>query len=171
MDAMSEIERRTRHFSVAHEMLRERVRKLEDEIEAAKRRLLPGIKSAVQQAAEKKAALRAEVERHPDLFERPRTVVLHGIKVGMQKGKGGVEWDDAGSVVGRIERLMPDQAEGLVTVTKRPNKSGLQQLTATDLKRIGCRLVNTGDEPVIKPTDGDVEKVVEALLKGAEEEG
>ena len=40
-------------------------------------------------------SLRALIEESPELFEKPRSVVLHGIKLGYQKGKGGIVWDDA----------------------------------------------------------------------------
>jgi hypothetical protein len=38
------------------------------------------------------------------------------------------------------------------------------------LKKLGCTVRDTGDEVVIKPVDGDVDKIVRALLKDATEE-
>ena len=40
---------------------------------------------------------------------------------------------------------------------------------AMTLKRLGVTVSGTGDEVVIRPTDGDVERIVNALLSGVEE--
>ena len=38
-----------------------------------------------------------------------------------------------------------------------------------ELKKVGCTVVDAGDAVVIKPTDSEVDKLVDTLLKGATE--
>lgn len=115
--------------------------------------------------------LRAALEEGRQQFEPPRrTLVLHGIKVGFQKGKGSIAFDDPDAVLARIERLYQDDDDTLgtlITTTRVPNKTALSALPAADLKRLGCSIVGADDQVVICPADGDVEKIVEALLKDA----
>ena len=170
-NGMTEIERLTSLYAAAYQDLSEEAGALVEKIEQIKRQHLAEIKKAVARSAERKAALKAAIEAALELFERPRTVVIAGIKVGWQKGKGKLVLDDPDAVVERIDRLLPEQAETLISTYRVPNKTGLVALDAGALKRLGCRIEGTGDEVVIRPVDGEVEKVVEALLKGAESEG
>lgn len=166
------IQQLTRDFADAREILSNRVQNLNDEIDAAKRRLLPGIKKAVDAAKERKEALRAAIEQNPTLFVSPRTMVFFGVKVGMQKGKGKIEWEDADQVVKLIKKHLPEKADTLVKTTEKPIKKAISNLSVADLKKLGITVAESGDTVVIAPTDSDVDKIVSALLeeKGAEEE-
>lgn len=164
------IEKLTKEYAEARRVLGDRVQHLTDEIETAKKRLLPGIKRAVENASEKKAALSAAVMQSPELFARPRTIVLSGIKVGLEKGKGIIEWDDDAQVVKLIEKHFSEQADVLIKTTKKPLKKPLSQLTVAELKKLGIVVEETGDQVVIKGTDSDVDKLVKALLKEDESE-
>ncbi|GAB4485935.1 MAG: hypothetical protein OHK006_12930 [Thermodesulfovibrionales bacterium] len=163
------IEGLTKDYADARRSLADRVQALNDEIEAAKKRLLPGIKRAVEKAAEKKAALSSAVLEGVHLFERPRTVVISGIKVGLEKGKGKIEWEDDEQVVRLIEKHFPEQADVLIQTKKKPLKKALANLSAAELKKIGVVIEETGDQVVIKGADSDVDKLVKALLR--EDEG
>lgn len=170
MTTLTEIEQLTRAYADARGVLAERVAALQEEIEAARRRRLRGIKEAVARAADARGALHAAVEGAPELFERPRSVTIAGIKVGWQKGRGEITWDDADRVVALIRRHLPDQADALIRVVTSPIKSALAQLAAPDLRRIGVSVVETGDQVLIKPVDGEIDKLVDALLREAAEE-
>ena len=41
--------------------------------------------------AQADANLKAAIEQAPGLFVKPRTIVLHGLKLGYQKGKGKID--------------------------------------------------------------------------------
>ncbi len=166
----TEIEPAAQKFAAANQELTELVGELNDKIEALKRAWLPGIKKAVSKAAERHAELKTLIEANPGLFDKPRTVVLHGIKLGLQKGKGGIEFDDADMVIVRVQKLFGDQANAYLNYKVTPNKYALAQLPVNDLKKLGCTVRDTGDEVVIKPVDGDVDKIVRALLKDATED-
>ena len=132
-----------------------------------RREHLPGIKRALARAAETEAALRALVEANPGCFIRPRTQVFAGIKVGYAKGKGALSFDDADSVVARIKKHLPEQADVLIRTKEAPVKEALAQLSAAELKKIGVTLSEAGDQTVVRPVDSEVDKMVDALLKAA----
>lgn len=164
------IEGATRLYANAREVLAEKVRRLEAELEQIKRQRLPGIKSALARAAEAEGKLRQVIETAPELFERPKTLILHGVKVGYRKAPGKLVWDDADQVVALIRKHYPDQADVLIVVRETPSKSALAQLSAAELKRLGVRVIETSDEVVIAPTDSEVDKLVEALLESCRDE-
>jgi len=165
MATMNQIEKLTKDFSEARRALAERVQTLEDEITALKRKYLPGIRKAVEIASERQSSLSAAIEDSPELFLKPRTWLFHGIKIGYQKAKGEILWDDTQQVVKLIRKHFPEQTETLLKITETPVKSSLAQLSVQDLKKLGITVVETGDQIVIKSTDSEIDKLVNALLK------
>jgi len=165
-----EIDSLTKSFADARAELAEVVGGLNIEIERAKRKRLADIKRLVARCADKHDALKGAIESAPALFDKPRTHVFHGIKVGFRKGTGSVDWEDDEQVAKLIERHFPEQLDLLVKTTRKPVAKALLQLSVAELKKIGCTAEETGDVVVIKPTDSEVDKVVNALLKDATEE-
>lgn|SRR5574337_468729 len=170
MFTMNDIDKMCRDYSETRENLTGKVSALEEELEAVRKKHMVGIKRTIAVAAERSATLRGAIEVSRDLFGRPKTMVLHGIKVGYQKGKGKLEWEDDDLVVRLIERHFPDQAEVLIKTTKKPRKDGLNGLTVAELKKIGVTAEETGDMVVVRAVDTDVDKIVKALLKDQEED-
>ncbi|MDR1710011.1 MAG: hypothetical protein LBS70_09875 [Candidatus Accumulibacter sp.] len=164
---LADIDRRARLYANARAALAELVSELNAGIEALKRRSLPEIKRAVSHAAERHDDLKQLIEAAPELFRKPRTLTLHGIRLGYVKSKGKIEWDDADAVVAAIQRHLPDQAEALIRWSARPLKEAINQLGVADLKKIGCRVTDTGDQVLIKPVDSETDRLVDALLKEA----
>ena len=162
---LSDIEKLTKAFAEARQQLADRVRALEDEIIAVKRRRLPVIKSTVNIVLEKQSFLKAAVEESRGLFVKPRTMVFHGVQVGLQKSKGKISWSDDEQVVKLIKKHLPDQADVLIKTIEKPVKDALKNLPAADLKKIGVTVNETGDQIVIKSTDGEIDKFVDTLLK------
>jgi hypothetical protein len=165
---LADVETHTKSYKAARDKLAGRVAALTAEVEAVKRRKLPGIKAAVAEAGEARSALEASIDANRNCFTRPKTLVIAGIRVGLAKGKGRLVYDDEQTVVERIRRQLPDAADNLVKVTEKPIRKALEQLSSADLKRLGCTIEDTGDQIVIKPTDADVDKIVNALLAEAE---
>ena len=168
MASLVEIEGLTKKFSDGREILADKVRALEDEIESVKRRHIIGIKHSVATVAERQHALKAALEDSKGLFVKPRTMVLHGIKIGFQKGKGKIEWEDDDQVVKLIRKHFPEQADLLIKIIEKPVKDALQQLTAAELKRLGITVEETGDRVLIKSMNSEIDKFVDALLKDEE---
>ncbi len=169
MPGLADLERLTKDYAGNRSILVERVQKLNDEIEAAKRKLLPGIKSAVCAVKEFEAVLRDAVEKSPELFVKPRTIIFHGVKIGFEKGKGKIDLGEIGTVIKLIRKHFPDQADVLIKVKETPVKKALSLLSAADLKKLGITVIETGDVVIIKPADSDVDKIVNALLGEKEE--
>jgi exonuclease VII small subunit len=170
MSDMQAIERHTKAYAEARSKLAEIVDALQTGIDALKRNALPQIRRQVARAVEAEAELRALVEKHPALFIKPKTVVLHGVKVGFEKGTGAIQIDDEEQCVKLIERRFPELVDQLIKVEKKPLKAGLATLTVAQLKSVGATVTEAGDRVVIRAVDKDVDKLVTALLKGATEE-
>ena len=168
--SLPDIERRAKALAETRERLAAIVTELNAGIDALHRAQMPALRRAVAAVAGRHDELKALIAEHPELFVRPRTVVMHGIKLGFAKGKGSVEFDDADQVVRLIEKHHPDQVDILVQVEKTPVKAALAQLSAAELKKLGVTVEGTSDVVVIKPTDSAVDKTVKALMKAAIDE-
>ena len=165
--AIESINKHAEAYAKARALLAEKVTALNDGIAALRRDHLADIRRAVTRAAEAEDALRALIEAHPECFVKPKTQVLAGVKLGYQKGKGAISFDDADAVVARIKKHLPDQADVLIRTKEAPVKEALAQLSAAELKKIGVTLSEAGDQTVVRPVDSEVDKMVDALLKAA----
>jgi len=162
-------------YAQLRKVVSERVAALTAELLSVHKRRRSGILSAVAEAKAAQEALTAAVQDAPDLFVKPRTMTLHGVKVGYAKGAGRMEWEDEDTdLVARIEKVFakePELLALLVNTTKKPSKDGLQTLDAKQLARLGITIEGTGDVVIVKTTDGEVDKLVRKILKeGAVEE-
>lgn len=168
--AMEKTEELTKAYADNRKVLESRVTRLQGLMDAVQRRLLPGIKSAVSAVNEAKSNLHNHIEANRNLFENPRTRVFHGVKVGLKKGTGSVEFDSPEQVIKLIKAKLPDQVDALIEIEEKLLKKALSNLEASDLKKIGVTVEGTGDFILIKATDGQVDKWVKALLKENKEE-
>ncbi len=167
---LSEIEKSTKAFSEAHNDLSDFVTNINKQIEAIKTANMKVLRSKVAKTAERHSELKALIEGAPALFDKPRTVTVHGVKVGLQKGKGGIEIVDEDKTVELIQKVYGDLADDYLIVERFPSRMALEQLPVHDLKKVGCNVVNATDTVVIKPVAGDVGKIVAALIKDATED-
>ena len=101
--------------------------------------------------------LSAAIEAAPHLFTKPKTLTIEGIRVGYVKGKGKIEWDNPATVCQLIRRHLPDQADALIITKESPSKPALAALTTCQIRKIGCRLEDTGDTILIKPQDSAID--------------
>lgn len=170
MATMKEIEALTKRYADATGALGGTLGELEERKKKLQREYLPQIKRQVTAARNAKAVLSEAIDESPELFVKPRTVTFHGVRVGFQKAKGRIEFDDADQVVKLIRKHFPEQFDVLVKTTERPVKDALAQLSAADLKKLGINVVADSDEVVIKDASGEIEKLVEALLRDESEE-
>lgn len=154
----------TRDFSRKRDLLAQRMQTLEEETRAVQRRKLPGIKSALASAQDAQAALAAFVDSNRSFFDKPKTVTIDGIRVGLMKSKGRISWDSPEQVVALIRKKLPDQADALIRITEAPARGALNNLSAAELKAIGCRIEEAGEQVVIKPQDSELDKLVDRLL-------
>ncbi len=170
MTQLTAIEARAKLYADAREKLAAIVSDLNAGIEALKRNAMPEIKRAVARAGTHHDELRALIDAGRELFVKPKSMTINGIKLGLQKGKGKIEFDDADQVVRLIKKHFPEQADVLIVTTEKPVKDALNGLTAAELKKLGISVTEGGDAIFIKPVDSAVDKLVDALLKEATEE-
>lgn len=169
--AMQQIELTTSRYSNARADLGTTLAALQDEIDQVKKKYMASIRKDVAKAKALQAELKALVEAHPEIFEKPRTVIFHGIKVGYRKGSGKVTFQlDEERVIALIRKHLPDQVDVLIEVSEKAKKKTIADLDGAELKKIGCAIEGTGDVVEIKPVDGEVDKIVAALLKDEPEE-
>lgn len=164
---LQQIESQCRTLDEARSLLSLRVQGLEADLDAARKKALPAIKAAVRKAAAAQAELRASVEAAPELFAKPKTQVFHGVQVGYRKGKGTMEWEDDDALVAKIRKAFGDEADQYLIIKPKPSKTALNELEAKALRALGVTVEEAGDVVVVKPVDGDVDKLVKALLKDA----
>jgi hypothetical protein len=167
---MKEIEALTARFSEARNALVASRTELEDEQDALVRKYLPKVKRQIAAAREARERLAEAIAESPELFVKPRTVTFHGIRVGFVKGKGEIEFDDAEQVVRLIRKHYPEQFDVLVKTSYRPVKKALANLTASELRKLGIEVAETGDQVFIRDAASDVDKWIEALLEREPEE-
>ena len=168
MATLSEIEKLAKEFSEAREILKDRMTLLEHNIAEAKKKMIPGIRKGVETAAAKKQALFDAIAESKEHFVRPKTVIFYGVRLGYQKAKGEIEWEDEAQVIRLIKKHFPDETETLIKTKETVLKNALAQKSAADLKKIGVTVVDTDDEVFIKPTDSEIDKMIDALLKDEE---
>ncbi len=165
MSVLVEIEELTKKYSIDYATLTEYVGDLNVELEALKRTRIKRLKILVQRAVESRETLKAGINANREIFKSPKTHVFHGIKVGLQKAKGKLDWEDDDKVVELIEKKFEDIADTLIITKKKPNSKALEELDVKELKSIGVSTVEGSDYAYIKPVDSNVDKLVKALLK------
>jgi hypothetical protein len=161
---LGEIEKLSARYEDTSTTLEEMLAALEADLDAVKRKHLRGLKHQAGIVAAAEAELRSAVEAAPHLFKKPRTLTMHGVKVGFSVSEGKLVWDDEETVVALIKKHFPDQEHVFLRTCEEPNKDALKlELDERDLKRIGCRIEGAGDVVLVKRTAGDVEKLIDKL--------
>ena len=146
--------------------------RLRDDLEAVRRAHLPEIRLHLGVAQAKRSELFCAIEDGRELFERPRTRVMGGIKVGLQKQRGRVEIADEEATIKRIRALLPEeQAELLIRVRESVHKPAVYDLTAADLKRLGIAVTDDTEVIVLKPADDALDQLLAELLPETEKMG
>lgn len=106
----------------------------------------------------------------PALFAKPKSVILHGIRLGYRKGSGKIEWDDDEAVIKLIRKHVPELADVLIQTKEKPLKGPLGELSADILKKLGVTVEDTADVAFAALADGDSQRMIKALLKKQTEE-
>lgn len=165
MSTLGEIELLTKDYSESYDKLTDKVRELNNDLEAVKRKHMRYIKDFAQECLEKKSRLSNAIDESKALFAQPKSIVIHGFKIGLQKGKGRITIPDEEKTISLIKKNLADQVELLIKTEEKIIRASLNNLTAADLKKVGLNLIESTDEVLIKPTGSDVDKIVTALLK------
>mgnify|MGYP000049333003 FL=1 len=160
-------------YATARDRLAALVQAMKEEMSTIERGAMPDILRAARRISALHNDLAEAITEHPESFVKPRTVVVDGLKFGLQKQKGRMTWDDDDKLCARIDKLVEEgaitaeQAERCINVTYRAVAAGLEQLDARVLKRLGVTVTADTDAPIIKSVDGAVEKLVTSIVREA----
>ena len=142
---------------------------LAEDIKAVQRKALRGrlraLSNRIAEQAASEDALRCAILARPDLFASPRTITVDGIRFGLRKRPGTISLADEVQTIRRLRARFPDRAEALIRVRETLDRAALRKLPAGELAQIGVTIANAADEVTIAATQGDLDRVVAALLE------
>lgn len=152
-------------FAAEHSSLQELISKINEESLAIHRKHRRQLTQLMGRVIVARTLLHSLLSENRTLFQKPKTRVLHGVKIGFSKGKGKVEIGDADKTVALIRKHLADMEEVLIRSKYTPDKEALEKLPADQLKKIGVTITETGDKVLIQPIDSDFEKMVNKILE------
>lgn len=170
---LTEIREAAARLAVAHQAAIVATASLQTEVSAAIAPLFKKHKSSIDAAAEEEAAaskaLQALLDGSPQLFQRPRSISVDGVRAGYRKADDMLDWDDEANVITRIRALdeLKPLAMVLVRTVESLNIAALGELTAAQRRAIGVRRIDGVDQSFISFGDTDVDRLTKALLADA----
>jgi len=170
MATMQEIEPKAKAYAQARQQLVNVLTLLNAEIDAVKRKRMARLRKAIEEARNTGDSLLALVADSEDQFTRPKSQILHGIRLGFKKEKGKIKFADEDHVIKLIHKHLPELADDLIITTEKPSKEAINKLDVAQLKKIGATVTCDSDVAFISDPFSEVDKLVSALLKGAEDE-
>lgn len=163
VEILRKLESSTNLYATKRDALREIASRCKTELDAIRDRYRAEIRAAASDAATAFTGLRDLIDQHRGLFNKPRSRLFSGIKVGLKKRPGRIEFDDAARVIELIRRKLPDKADALVRIKEEVARDALKLLQPAELAAIGAQLVDTGDEIVIDHPADEIDRLIEAL--------
>jgi tetratricopeptide (TPR) repeat protein len=160
---LEQIESACGFYSSARDALRRALEAIRAQVNAITEAARPELLAALDEAANARTALESLVEAYPELFDRPRTRQMHGIKVGYRKLPGAVQIDDEARTIELIRKRLPAKADALIATIEKVRKEAVAQLDAREISAIGAILIATGDEVVIRAADTDIDRLLKGL--------
>lgn len=164
--SMDEIEALARGYAKARDALEDTADEINDLQRKAVASRMRGLRNRIAEAAAARDALQAAIEARPDLFVRPRTVAVDGVKFGYRKQAGALDLGDEAKAIERLRKLFPAREAATVNVKESLDKKALRKMPAADLARIGVTIGNPVDDVVIVVAESDVDKLIGFLSDG-----
>ena len=160
----------TQEYARLRAALEEKVADLQTEIAKLRRQRLAGIKTAVERAGEAHSLLYEAIAASPELFMRPKSLLLAGVVVGYKKDPDRLEWADDEQLASAIQEQLPEQAKVLIKTIHKPVGKTLKLLDDDTLSKLGVTRDLGRDRVIIHPANSEIDKLVEAFTKEAEAE-
>ncbi len=170
METLNEITRLCRLYVDARDARDKVADIIKGETRTAVRQNLRKLRDASARMATHKEALVALIAEHPDMFEKPRTRAIDGVKVGYQKKPGRIEVSDEENTIRLIRKKLPGQADTLIVTKARVDKNALKKLTVRELASVGATLGEDTDQIVVTLAATDLDKLADALLSEYKDE-
>lgn len=161
---IQQLERRVQDYAetlAEYTMLTAQVR---DEIKQVTARHLAAMRHLFNGLQDRRADICDQIKAHPDWFAKPRTRVIHGVKLGLRKRKGKLVIRDPGRTVQRIKALYEDDIGVLIKATETPLKSGLEKLSAKELKHLGVEVTDDSDDVVFVAVADEFDDLIDFLI-------
>ena len=168
---LQDVQKRASTLSQSRDHLSGLFATLEAGIEIVKEGSLPEIQKLARQISKQHTELNQLIAANPAMFDKPRTYVVDGLKFGLQKKPGKLEWDSDAALITRIKKavesdaLTPEQQDLLINTTEKPVAKALEKLDGKLLKRLGVTITSDTDEVLIRSVDSEVEKAVNAVIR------
>lgn len=162
-EILRDIETATHHYASKRDELRAIAARCKAEVDIIRERYRAEIRAAASDAAAAHDDLANLIDHHRSLFDAPRTRLFSGIKVGLRKTPGRVDFEDPKRVLELIRRKLPDIAERLIRTKEEPNREAIKELEPRQLAAIGASLIATGDEIVISHAADEIDALIDAL--------
>lgn len=122
---------------------------------------------AAKRRADAEETLITMLNAAPQLFQKPRSLTMDGVKCGYQKGADSLEISDDSAVIARIRALMPDKANLLIRTEESLVMDGLAQLNEGQLRQLGVSTCKGVDGVFVKISESDVDKLAKAIIADA----
>lgn len=165
MTPIDVIDRLAASYALNREGLADTLREMEAQLQAVREHFLPALKAEAAATGAARDRLAAAIEAQPELFLKPRSVQLHGIKCGIQSVPEKVE--PGPNTVELIRKNMPEAFDTLVRVEEKPIKAQLKELSRGDRQRCGCTTTPAEDRVLIKATGDAIETLVDKIIEDA----
>ena len=165
MANLGTIEALTKDYAEANNTLADEVKAMEKEIDSVKMKWLKRIKPLAEKTAEEKAVLFTAIDESRELFQKPRSYTIAGIKVGLQKKKGTLQIADKDKTIELIKKKLAEKAEILIKDEPKIIKKAIENLTVKELKSIGVEITKDSDDILIKSDADKIEKFINSLIE------
>jgi len=163
MNDLLAVQNQTKKYSEAYFVLSDTITAMERDIDAIKKEYMPAIKSGVTKLRSAGDNLYNTIDQNQVAFDKPKTQTFYNIRVGLMKGKGKKEFDNDVTVK-LIKKHLTDQIDSLIKVEEKVIAKALEQLPASDLKKIAVEIVDSQDEIIMKPVDSEIQKIISKIL-------
>jgi hypothetical protein len=104
---------------------------------------------------------------NPQLFLKPRSLTVDGVRCGYKKEPDGLDWTDDGDVIARIKALRPDLAPLLIRTQESLVVDAVAGLAPEDLRMLGIRAITGADRRFITLGDNDIERLAKIIRTDA----
>jgi Bacteriophage Mu Gam like protein len=117
------------------------------------------LNTLLQRADAKHAELMELVSAAEAEFEDPKSLELHGYRVGFRLGKDSIDFEDSSATAKQIlAHYELDQAMRLLNLS--PNKTALASLSRAELKKLRAVRVAGANTPFCTPQTDDISKLL-----------
>lgn len=161
---MTEIEQAARDYAANARALRDEQEAFDKRVDEIKEEYIGKIMNLAKKAAESKQLLLTIISDAQELFQKPKTQTISGVKVGFIKQKGKLEVPNMEATIRILRSDYKDIAAAAIRVKEDIVKEVLGSLPGDDLKKLGVTITADMDKAVAALTDGALEKMINKVI-------